>query len=953
MLKTIVLAKNAFEPQSWTTHETANVCEFLQSQFDVWPDTARIYNGNVSESTDVTPRDDAGIARLNELDGPFYVVVYPGYVSAIWYVVALIVAVVVVAVVLKAKIPNTALRNTQEQSPNNDLAERTNKPRPLARIPDIYGTVRSTPDLLAVPYSLFINHIEVEYAYMCVGRGLYEVSDVRDDTTLIADIDGASVEVYGPNTSPNSGDSPQLRIGSDISEPVLNVKRSNSVNGQVLRSPNGQSVVGDNNIRFVTPNVIEIKPDSGLKFGDKFSSGDLLHVQNASLYSSYVTQTQEITAYSDGYFEFAVSAIDSNYVAGAEITIVYAKFFVYDEFNFSSYQAYSLSGTYKIDSVETEMLGGLYLHRITLINPSNINSDWALADGELQATASLKISTGTPTYDFNGSYLIVSLDDSTIHLSDPASVSSSWTGLTASSYMSPTVTTSGDKWVGPFIIDGLNRQKIYANFVALNGLYKDDGQNQQQFDVTLELEATPINADGSSRGSVESWQAVVQGSAIYRTTRAISVKVVTALAGRYSVRARRVTASDLSFKGSVVDEVKWRDLYAVSDVDQTHFGNVTTIQSVTFVTSGALTLKERKLNVLASRKIESKQEDGSFAVMPTSNAADILRAVCLDPYIGNRSVDEIDITNFYESVAAVESYFGTSIASKFNHTFDNTNVSFEEMAISIADAVFCQAYRRGNVIKLAFEKATQDSVLLFNHRNKLPGSETRTINFGNNNDNDGIEFQYVDPEDDALVTLYLPEDRSAVNPKKIESVGIRNRLQAWFHAWRDWNKIRYSNQVVEFEATQEADLIIPQDRILVADNTRPSTQDGDVIGQNGLELELSHDVTFETGVTYTVFIQHVDGTVESIQINSASASNKIVLANPPRAALALGEDLYARATYVIVGNNSARQNAFLVSEKTPNDNFTSNIKAINYDDRYYDNDADFINGVVDVNGIQI
>jgi hypothetical protein len=322
----------------------------------------------------------------------------------------------------------------------------------------------------------------------------------------------------------------------------------------------------------------------------------------------------------------------------------------------------------------------------------------------------------------------------------------------------------------------------------------------------------------------------------------------------------------------------------------------------------------------------------------------------LDPRIGNRNVAEIDFDNIYATVAEVEAYFGTSKAVEFSHTFDKEGMSFEETLSSIAKAIHCIAYRQGNMIKLKFEKATENSILLFNHRNKLPGTETRSIRFSNLNDHDGIEFEYVDPTTDLIETLYIPTDQSAINPKKIETLGIRDRLQAYFHAWRAYNRLRYQNMFTEFEATQEANLITTSDRILVADNTRPDIQDGEVLEQDGLVLTLSQDVDLTNYASHTIFLQHTDGTVENLSVSAGTSSNEVVLGQAPKQALSTDPELFAKATYLIVGNTEQSTSAFLVSEKSPKDNFTSTVSAVNYDSRYYQNDLDFDNGIVDSEG---
>ena len=75
-LKKIILAEDPLSPESWETQEVENICEFLAGRFPEFPETARIYHGEVSEETDVTPSNEAEIQNLQNLDGTFYVVIY-------------------------------------------------------------------------------------------------------------------------------------------------------------------------------------------------------------------------------------------------------------------------------------------------------------------------------------------------------------------------------------------------------------------------------------------------------------------------------------------------------------------------------------------------------------------------------------------------------------------------------------------------------------------------------------------------------------------------------------------------------------------------------------------------------------------------------------------------------------------------------------------------------------
>lgn len=865
-MKIVNFAENPFDPSSWERHEVEDVRAFLVTRFASFPSTARIYHGEVIESCDVTPSDKAGVDRLGSLPGPFFVIVYPGDGVTIAIAVIAVAAAAALAFLLRPQIPN--LGKTTPGSSNNDLSDRQNQARVHGRIPDILGTVRSTPDLIAPPYKVFESNREVEYCYMSVGRGAYEISDVRDDTTLIENIAAASVAVYGPNTAPGSG-SPQVTIPADkvITEPLRNVKRFTSVNGQELLAPNESLKCS---VRFVSPNRVELHPDEQVDFTEHYNPG----------------------------------------------------------------------GTVTIDA-----------------SPQ---------------------ANFVPDYNFDGTYTISGVEERVLYLTSPAAVNAWWDTIfdetggagTVSAYTIGLLSNANSKWTGPFDLDVDAQTEIWANVVAPSGLYKVNGSGvQSALDVGFSLMALPIDASGNEIGrpsepiELLAWFAahahpgVITGSSVDRKQRAVTFKVVLPGPGRYRVSMCRTLNKDYIWIGQQQDEIQWRDVYSVSPVSVPHFGDVTTIQSRMEANKNSLAVKSRKLNLLVTRKIkcygvEPVGSDGfSTTLLPTNDAADIFCHVSRDPRIGNRALDELNIAGIYAARDANVEYFGTSAASEFCATLDKDNLSYEETAAMVAGVMFCTAYRRGSEINLSFERETQDSTLLFNHRNKIPGTEVRTFAFGNPDGNDGVQLEYVDPDDDSVRTLYLPADRSSLNPKKVETIGIRNPLQAYFHANRALNRLRYQSVATEFEATQEADVLVLKDRILVADNTRPETQDGDVLLPNGLELHLSQPVKFVEGKTYSIFLQHIDGTVESIGVTPGTDECSVVLAHAPKASLSVDEKMYARATYQVVEANNPRERAFLVTEKEPQTGFTSTVRAVNYDDRYYAADQDFVRGVVDEDGV--
>lgn len=199
-----------------------------------------VFNGQPSNETDITKDVNA----LMSDTGEYVVLITPAapviaFAATYWVEIVTVLAVAGVGYALyqisNLNLPNAA--NNTVQSANNALAGRTNEPRVLQRIEDIYGTVRSYPSLLQPVYSKYIDNVQYEYSYMCIGRGWYYIDDVKDGETLLSEITGTKAEFYNPFTSPNSG-SPFLTIGGTISEPVLTVKKSNNVDGAVLQAYN-------------------------------------------------------------------------------------------------------------------------------------------------------------------------------------------------------------------------------------------------------------------------------------------------------------------------------------------------------------------------------------------------------------------------------------------------------------------------------------------------------------------------------------------------------------------------------------------------------------------------------------------------------------------------------------------------------------------------------------------
>ena len=431
---------------------------------------------------------------------------------------------------------------------------------------------------------------------------------------------------------------------------------------------------------------------------------------------------------------------------------------------------------------------------------------------------------------------------------------------------------------------------------------------------------------------------------------------------RIAVRCRRTSDHNFGSEGQVVDDVKIKDVYSQSGSTLEDFGNVTTVYSKTIGTEGSLALKKRKLNILATRMLRCYDKDGDYIVsngtkysgsnppyLATNRIDHILVNVLRDSLIGNIPSSQIDFTGLYTLTKNISNYFASGDifttgsgyplivnATQFNYTFDKTDMSVYEMLRLICNVCHITPYPELNKFRFSFESSDMDASLLFNHRNKVPASQTRTVSFGSRESYDGLELNWVNPNrNDVTETYKIPSTGSAINPVKLETGGIRNERQAFRIAWRSFFKMKYQTIVDEFEALPESSLLFRNQRIFSADNTRSDTIDGEIVARSGFVLTLSQPADLSTMTDPYIYLQHKDGTVQALPITQGSDNYHVVFSGTLTNSLVTDPEYYAQTIYQIWGSNDGREKSFLIEERSPTDSGNNKIKALLYDRIFY------------------
>ena len=905
---------------------------------------ARIYITPACAQNDVTPTNKVDEASLQVMSKThdFDIACQAGDPMT----VAIVSLVISLALTVYTLLTMPDPQDAEQGSSNNNLANSQNKVRLNARIPDIYGTVKAVPDLIAPGINIYESNKQVEEQLMCLGRGYYGISDIRDGDTPFDSIEGASISIYDPGVNIVSG-VPQTQIGSDFNYAPLIAKPSKSVNDQLLAVPNELSISNDQ-MYFEYPNLLKSKSGTaptGIAQGDQMLiRGATFGVADQALSGSAVVNPA-------GLLDVTSSQVLNNYADLNKIRIESLLI----EINPGEY--ISLIGTYDISSITKS--GSVY--SIQLADYQTVNQNWSLLLNPATANTTSSILGTTSSIDLDGKYSVSSVTTSEIALNIASAMLPEWNkintlfgGSTINQSVDLSIDRLNDKWVGWIEFKNLDSEQLWLNFKAPQGLwYQDSKGGVWPREVICKTQYQQVINNVPTGTTYELLTTITSASGNKKDAVGVTEKILLPFTGPFRFRICRVTEDDLSSK--VADDVNVTDAYAISSIDKHVYDDLTIVRTRIVADKTALSIKDRQINMIVTRKLHSYSSGSkSLNRAATNKFADIVCAMTEDPYIGRRSVTTLDIANLYATQAEIQSYFGTSKAIEFNYTLDNAKQSYEETLAQVASMVFCNARRDSGKVYFQFERTNPSSSILFNHRNKSPGSETRTEKFGVDNEYDGVEVKWVDPADSwTEKTLKLPNENIS-NTKSIDLTGVTNQYQAHFLAHRAWNKILYQRETVQFTAYGEADLITINDRIAVTDDTMPTLvqlgegfTSGDVVSWLGRVIETSQPVQLDPLRVYAIHLQLSNRSIDVMHVSQGVDEYHLILERLPILPLVTVLDgKIAATTYSITLDAEKDSEAYLVSEKSASGQFETQITAINYDSRYYSNDKDYIKNLI-------
>ncbi|HCR9934714.1 TPA: hypothetical protein OPV46_004005, partial [Acinetobacter baumannii] len=375
-LKRVVIVPDVYKRDTWAYADVEDVCAYLAQHFaPSLPGGTKIYHGAIAESQNITPKNKRDIEKLQKLEGVFYVVVMPqepiSIAMWIYYaIVAITTAYTLYTVLTMPKPPSPTAG-----SANNELAQRSNQPRINGRIPDIFGRLRSYPDLIAQTFTTYVDGVEIEECLMCIGRGYYQILDMRDGDTDVANIAGTSVSVYDPFTSIVG--IPIYRVGEEFNHLPKYVVNSDSINGQTIEQPN-TAEFETQNVWFQSPNLIRA---TGIDFTQYFAandrillSGAVYGVQDVSLSGTIMVNENKMVIIESSTNIDNPNLFKGLLLTGALVDIETTTGTPPDQI--TEIDTRDLSGQFDVSGVTKTVISGGFHYEITLSNPQRVNANW-------------------------------------------------------------------------------------------------------------------------------------------------------------------------------------------------------------------------------------------------------------------------------------------------------------------------------------------------------------------------------------------------------------------------------------------------------------------------------------------------------------------------------------------------------------------------------------------------
>ena len=351
--------------------------------------------------------------------------------------------------------------------------------------------------------------------------------------------------------------------------------------------------------------------------------------------------------------------------------------------------------------------------------------------------------------------------------------------------------------IGPFAASPpcMLTTHIQFDLVMPGGCYKanDDG-TLGEWEIEVQFVVEEIDNLGVPTGN--SYTQVWSDSFATNTPQRVTIDMEVPKS-RYRAKARRLTP--LSERAQDSSKIYWTGLKSIlgpyCDSVTPVYAKSTLLVSRIRATQGIASGATNRLAVNCSRKI-----DGTVTRNPMDAFVDIYTN---KHYGAGRPTSELDTTE----INAIKSLVSNC---SFDGVFDQRTSVYEAMKLA-GQMIRGIPIQKDGVLSMVRDAPKSVPIAGFNEDNII--RLTRSYEFANIDDADGLEGEYIDPLDSTKQYVVYPSNASS--PDSVVLWGCTSRARAECVLQQLWNQRKYRRQMISFEVEMDAHTIYFGDAINV------------------------------------------------------------------------------------------------------------------------------------------
>jgi hypothetical protein len=491
--------------------------------------------------------------------------------------------------------------------------------------------------------------------------------------------------------------------------------------------------------------------------------------------------------------------------------------------------------------------------------------------------------------------------------------------------------------VGPFIVNDSFTQidRLSVDMTLPKGLYKTatDGSLRIQTLAWL-IEYQQIDDNGDAVGDWEELNATAYSFAYvspYRSTHSINVPL-----GRYQVRGARTTNKNLA--NSSGNDLYWESVRGFFP-NVLNYGDVTIIAVKALATNNLNDNSRSIFNLRQTRMLPIYNIDSQewSERVPTTNPVDAIIQIFKAPYGGNYPDAFLNLTN----LIAIRNKLAEA-GSQFNYSFENATNVWDAGRLALSTGR-CVPLLNGSSLSAAIDEQESIPHAIFTPDNIIKDSFVWEIRFRKENDNDGLEIEFVDDRTWKPRTLLCTVDGEAgLSPRRAKLKGVTDANLAYREGLYLRAKEVFQKESFTFSTGLEGHIPSLNSLIGIVHDLPKWGSSGFLVAKQGNSFALDRTVAMEEGLIYEIGFNAKDGTfLGPYLVETQAGDNDTVIC-----ASAIPDDSFfsrganqLNVAFVFGIQNKSMKLARVVS-LTPKVNNEIKVVCVTNEDRIYNYDTE-------------